>query len=80
MARIQVIPPERSEGELRKVYALVRPTMPRVGKLVQICSLRPDWVRLMVENMLFTLEAGSLSRQTKEFLAVATSRAGNCLY
>jgi hypothetical protein len=54
--------------------------MPHVGKLVQICSVRPEWVRLMGESMIFTLETGTLPRHEKEMLAVATSKAGGCMY
>ncbi|HEY6202455.1 MAG TPA: hypothetical protein VI056_05380 [Candidatus Limnocylindria bacterium] len=80
MTRIAVISPGRARGDLAAAYRDVQGYMPRVGKLVQVCSLRPQWVRLMGEGMRFTLEAGTLSRAEKELLAVATSRAGACAY
>ena len=80
MPRIQMISPCNASGELADAYREVRTYMPRVGKLVQICSVRPEWVRLSGQNMLFTLEAGTLPRQDKELLAVATSIAGHCQY
>jgi hypothetical protein len=80
MARIRVIPPRSASGELASAYLDVRGYMPKVGRLVQICSLWPEWVRLTGANMLATLEAGSLPRRQKELLAVATSRAGGCGY
>ncbi len=80
MPRIAMISPRHATGELARAYRDIRPIMPHVGKLVQICSIRPDWVRLSVSNMVFTLEAGTLGRRDKELLAVATSRAGGCRY
>lgn len=80
MARIPIISPQRASGELAAAYREVQTYMPHVGKLVQICSVRPEWVRLMGQSMIFTLETGTLPRQEKELLAVATSRAGRCKY
>jgi len=80
MPRIRMIAPSRASGELAAAYREVREYMPRVGKLVQICSVRPEWVRLTGSNMIFTMEAGTLPRLDKELLAVATSRAGRCRY
>jgi len=78
--RIQMISPRHATGNLASAYRDVQMYMPHVGKLVQICSVRPEWVRLTGQNMLFTMEAGTLSRQDKELLAVATSKAGRCKY
>ena len=80
MPRIQIIGPGKASGELATAYREVQAYMPHVGKLVQICSVRPEWVRLTGQNMVFTMEAGSLHRQDKEMLAVATSKAGRCHY
>ena len=80
MARIRIIPPRGARGELAEAYREVRGYMPRVGKLVQICSVRPEWVSLTGRNMLFTMETGTLPRQDKELLAVATSTVGRCRY
>ena len=80
MARIRIVGPSQATGELRLAYRDVQTYMPHVGKLVQICSVRPEWVRLTGRNMLFSMEAGSLPRQDKEMLAVATSKAGRCKY
>ena len=80
MSRIRTIPPQHASGELAAVYRDVKRYMPHVGKLVQICSVRPEWVRLMGESMIFTLETGTLPRHEKEMLAVATSKAGRCKY
>lgn len=80
MSRIGIIGPRRATGELKLAYRGVQAYMPHVGKLVQICSVRPEWVRLTGQNMLFTMEAGTLPRQDKEMLAVATSKAGRCRY
>lgn len=80
MARIQIVGPGRASGELAEAYREVQTYMPHVGMLVQICSVRPEWVRLTGRNMLFTMEMGTLSRVDKEMLAVRTSRAGKCRY
>jgi hypothetical protein len=80
MSRIRIIKPREAADELRQAYREVQTYMPHVGKLVQICSVRPEWVRLTGQNMLFTMEAGTLPRQDKEMLAVATSKAGRCRY
>jgi len=80
MSRIRIIGPKDASGELAGAYREVQKYMPHVGKLVQICSVRPEWVRLTGENMVFTMEAGTLPRQDKEMLAVATSKAGRCSY
>ena len=80
MSRIKITGPREALGELAEAYREVQAYMPHVGKLVQICSVRPEWVRLTGSNMLFTLEAGTLPRQDKEMLAVATSKAGRCAY
>jgi hypothetical protein len=80
MPRIDVVTPRHAKGELRAAYREVKTYMPRVGKLVQICSVRPDWVRFTGSNMIFTLETGTLPRADKELLAVATSKAGRCKY
>ena len=42
MPRIEVTPPRRASGELRRAYREVQEYMRYVGKLVQICSVRPD--------------------------------------
>jgi hypothetical protein len=80
MTRIRVIPPADATGALADAYREVQTYMPHVGNLVQACSVWPAWVRISGRNMLATLEAGSLSRQDKELLAVATSRTGGCHY
>lgn len=80
MPRIAVTGPWRATGELRDAYREVGGYMPRIGKLVQICSVRPEWVRHTGANMIFTLETGTLPRRDKELLAVATSKAGRCKY
>jgi hypothetical protein len=80
MARITVVTPSAATGDLAQAYREVARYMPRVGKLVQICSAWPEWVRLTGQNMVVTMEAGTLPRQEKEFLAVVTSRAGRCAY
>jgi hypothetical protein len=80
MPRIHVTPPSRATGELAAAYREAERYMPRVGKLVQICSVRPDWVRLTCANMVRSMETGTLRREDKELLAVATSRAGRCKY
>jgi len=80
MPRIEVTSPARATGELAAAYRDVKRYMPRVGKLVQICSVRPDWVRLTCDNMVRSMETGTLRREDKELLAVATSKAGRCKY
>ena len=80
MPRLEMVSPRKSSGELAAAYREIKTYMPRVGKLVQICSVRPEWVRLTGQNMIFTMEAGTLPREDKELLAVATSIAGSCQY
>lgn len=80
MTRIAVISPRLARGDLADAYREVQSYMPHVGKLVQVCSVRPDWVRLMGANMVCTMESGTLPRVEKELLAVATSQAGSCKY
>ena len=80
MSRIRIIPPSRATGELAAAYREIQTCMPHVGKLVQVCSVRPEWVRLTAQNMVFTLEAGTLTRCERELVAVATSKAGRCKY
>ena len=80
MPRIAVIPPYRATGELASAYRAVQTYMPWVGQLVRICSVWPEWVTITGDNMVVTLEAGSLPRRERELLAVATSRAGRCRY
>lgn len=79
-ARIAVIPPRRARGELAAAYAELRRHVPRVGYVVRIFSLRPALVRLVGLYFTNVLGAGTVPRQEKEILCVATSRAGRCSY
>jgi uncharacterized peroxidase-related enzyme len=47
---------------------------------MQVFSLRPETMECMYRGWLATMCSGSLSRQTKELLALAVSKAGKCDY
>jgi len=80
MAFIRHIPPSRASGRLAQVYKEIRSELPRVPNLMQVFSLRPETMENMYRGWLATMRSGPLSRQTKELLALAVSKAGRCEY
>jgi len=80
MANIRHIPPSRAAGRLAHVYKEIRAEVPRVPNLIQVFSLRPETMVCMYRGWMATMCGGTLPRQTKELVALATSSAGKCEY
>ncbi|MEE8311931.1 MAG: carboxymuconolactone decarboxylase family protein [Candidatus Binatia bacterium] len=80
MAHIRHIPPSRAAGRLAQVYKEIRAEVPRVPNLIQVFSLRPETMVCMYRGWMATMCGGTLPRQTKELIALATARAGKCEY
>ena len=76
MAYIRHIPPSRAAGRLAHVYKEIRAEVPRVPNLIQVFSLRPETMVCMYRGWMATMCGGTLPRQTKELIALATARAG----
>ncbi|MGD2270963.1 MAG: carboxymuconolactone decarboxylase family protein [Desulfobacterales bacterium] len=82
MAYIEIIPPGRATEETAEAYNLaVRVTQSRlIPKIVQIFSLRPATMRMMIRKFELTMWSGNVPRQFRELVAAAVSRCNNCHY
>jgi hypothetical protein len=82
MAHIEIISPGRATGETAEVYQhAVRVTKSRlIPKIVQIFSLRPATMQMMIRKFELTMWAGTVTRQSRELVAAAVSRFNNCHY
>lgn len=80
MPRVQIISPRHATGELRAAYTELGRHAPGIGHAVCMFSLRPTLVRLVSLFLTDVLGAGTLPRQEKEIICVATSYAGRCKY
>lgn len=80
MAWIRHIPPSRAGGRLAGVYKQIRADVPRVPNLMQVFSLRPETMENIYRSWLSSMWSGSVTRQTKELLALVVSRSARCDY
>lgn len=82
MANIKIIPPGRATGDTADAYDFaVRVTKSRlIPKIVQIFSLRPATMRMMIRKFELAMWAGTAPRQFRELVAAAVSRFNNCHY
>lgn len=82
MAFIQVVPPRKATGETALVYRYMAEVGGGnlVGKIVQIFSLRPGSMRRMIRSWELAMWMGDEPRSTRELVAAAVSRLGDCHY
>ena len=82
MAFIDVIAPNKATGETAEVYRYMSQVSgsDMVAKIVQVFSLRPSAMRMMIRRWELAMWMGDESRQMREMLAAAVSRFNNCHY
>lgn len=80
MAYIRHISPAQAAGRLAHVYQEIRAEIPRVPRLMQAFSLRPETMEGVYRAWLSCMWNGSLARRTKELIAMVVSRAVRCDY
>ncbi|MBC8393090.1 MAG: carboxymuconolactone decarboxylase family protein [Deltaproteobacteria bacterium] len=82
MAFIEVIPPNRATGETAEAYRYMSQVggSDMVAKIVQVFSLRPSAMRMMVRRWELAMWVGDEPRQMREMVAAAVSRFNNCHY
>ncbi len=82
MAYIEIVPPGKATGETAEVYKYMAQVGGHhmVAKIVQMFSLRPASMRMMIRKWELTMWVGNEPRRTRELVAAAVSRFNNCHY
>jgi hypothetical protein len=83
MAFINVVPPGKAIGETADAYkSLARfgGGQGMVPKIVQIFSLRPGSMKMMIRKWELAMWAGDEPRYLREMVAAAVSRLNSCHY
>ncbi len=82
MAFIETVPPGQATGETAEVYKYMAGVSghDRVAKIVQMFSLRPGSMKMMIRMWELAMWIGDEPRQTREMVAAAVSRFNNCHY
>lgn len=81
MPYLRTIPPEKSEGELKTVYQKVKEQRGAIANVYQIHSLLPRTLEPHLNLYLgLMFDPSTLTRQERETIAVAVSRANECTY
>ena len=82
MAYIEIISPGKATGETAEVYrqAVRTSDSKLIPKIVQLFSLRPATMQMMLRKFELTMWAGNVPRQFRELAAAAVSRFNNCHY
>jgi AhpD family alkylhydroperoxidase len=78
MAYIRHIPPSEACGRLAHVYRDIREEAPRVPRLLQVFSLRPETMESIHRHWVSAMWVGRVPRKTKELMAVVVSKALKC--
>jgi alkylhydroperoxidase family enzyme len=81
-ARIRIVQESEATGETAAIYDEVRQVfgMPMVPDIVKVASIRPDFMRVLLEGYKAMFFAGQLPRQVKEMIATVVSRTNSCSY
>ena len=82
MAYIEIISPGRATGETAEVYkqAARMSDSTLIPKIVQLFSLRPATMQMMLRKFELTMWTGKVPRHFRELVAAAVSRFNNCHY
>ena len=82
MAYIEIISPGKATGETAKVYqqAVRLSDSNLIPKIIQLFSLRPTTMQMMLRKFELAMWAGDVARQNRELVAAAVSRFNNCHY
>jgi hypothetical protein len=82
MAHVETISPGKATGETAEVYkqATRMSDSALIPKIVQLFSLRPATMQMMLRKFELTMWAGNVPRQSREMVAAAVSRFNNCHY
>ena len=82
MARIRWVDEEEATGELAELYARVGAQFPAgmVPDIVKTMSLRPDFLRGIVQAAELHFTDGALSRAQHEMIASYVSALNRCHY
>ncbi|MEZ6197723.1 MAG: carboxymuconolactone decarboxylase family protein [Planctomycetota bacterium] len=78
---IEVVPVERAEGLLRRLFDAAIGRAGKVFNIVQIMSLRPQQTRASMDLYREVMFAPSeLGRDEREMVATVVSRVNECFY
>lgn len=81
MPWIRTIPPDEATGPLKSQYDAAVRRAGKVFNIVTLSSLRPGLVQSSMSLYTSLMHAeGSLSRASKEMIAVVVSKANECFY
>ncbi|MHC4424395.1 MAG: hypothetical protein ACYSWR_06995 [Planctomycetota bacterium] len=82
MAYIEIIPPGKAIGETAEIYKQAERISDSalIPKIVQLFSLRPATMQMMLRKFELTMWAGNVPRQSRELVAATVSRFNNCHY
>jgi len=64
-----------SDDEIRAVFGF-----PMVPDIMKLASIRPDFLRVLLEGYKAMFSGGHLPRQVKEMIATVVSQANSCAY
>ena len=82
MAYIETIAPRKATGETAVVYkqASRMSDSSLIPNIVQLFSLRPATMQMMLRKFELTMWAGNVPRQHRKMVAAAISRFNHCHY
>jgi hypothetical protein len=86
MARIAWVEDADAKGELAEIYATARAMSkglggePRVADILRTMSLRPDFLRAVMEVSKLHFSDGALTRAQHEMIASYVSALNRCRY
>ena len=81
MARIEVIPPQEAEGELKQIYNDLIESRGKIAEVHMIQSLNPKTIVTHMELYLSIMfDHSPLKRYQREMIAVITSLYNSCKY
>ncbi|MBS4058225.1 MAG: peroxidase-related enzyme [Bacteroidetes bacterium] len=79
MAKIEIIPYERSEGRLKEVYDELKQRLGRFSQVMEVQSLRPEsMIKHLEMYQEIMVSSSELSRAEREMMAVVVSAANKC--
>jgi hypothetical protein len=81
-SRIRIVPESEATGDTARIYQEMRayfgiPTVPDIFKLV---SLRPDFLRVLMDGYLAMFDGGMLPDRVKQMIAAIVSKTNSCSY
>jgi len=80
--RIRIVQESEATGETKAIYDDVRATfgLPWVPDIVKLVSIRPDFLRVLLDGYKAMFGGGHLPRDVKEMIATVVSKGNSCSY